>query len=289
MPKQTDYGLLPYLLYKYTFSYNYSVGLFTMQQKMKTILTNKVVAFAPKYEEIHPDQFKTSDKTVNDILFPLQSSEEEAKNVARIFGGKVISGKRATKINFLKHTSDGSVLHLAMHAIIDNEYPMDSKLVFSQSNNTKNNNFLKTYEIYNINLHSPLIVLSACNTGNGELIKGEGIISLARGFVYAGCPSMVITLWSIADQSSCEFMQLFYKNLKYNVNIDKALQQAKIQYIENSDNIFSNPFYWAGFIQIGKTDSFIYTSKNHHIVLIIVLSLCIILGIILYWFVKEKK
>jgi CHAT domain-containing protein len=96
-------------------------------------------------------------------------------------------------------------------------------------------------------------------------MKGEGIISLARGFIYAGCPSMVITLWSIADRSSSNLMQLFYKNLNRNLNIDKSLQNAKIEYIRSSDQRLSHPYYWAGFIESGKTTPIIKSKTSNRV------------------------
>jgi CHAT domain-containing protein len=259
-----------------------------MQQKLQTLQTDKVLAYAPVYN-IPFNQLKTIFKTSDTILSPLLNSKVEVKSITRVFGGRAFIGKRATKANFKKHASDGKILHLAMHTMVDNEYSMNLKLVFSKTGYTTNNYFLTADEIYNMKLRSPLVVLSACNSGYGKLIKGEGVISLARGFVYAGCPSMVISLWSVGDLSSSEIMFQFYKNLKNNLTIDKALQQAKIKYIINSNHMYSHPYYWAGFIQTGKTDSFIITSKNHHFVLIILLGLCLTFGVFIYWFVKEKN
>jgi CHAT domain-containing protein/tetratricopeptide (TPR) repeat protein len=234
LPDHSESRLLPYLLYKYCVSYTYSASLFNIQQNIKSIRTNKVLAFAPIYK--------------NNKYFELIDSRQEVKNIVNIFNGKAITDRKATKEYFKKHTADGSILHLAMHAQIDNEFPMNSKLIFSDS-------YLSNYEIYNLNLRSPLVVLSACSTGGGKLMKGEGIISLARGFMHAGCTSMLMTIWDVPDQSSSELMQLFYKNLKKGYCIDKSLQKAKIQYIENSDNNFALPYYWAGYIQTGKTEA----------------------------------
>jgi CHAT domain-containing protein len=254
LPKQSDYGMLPYILYKYTISYAYSAELFSMLQQMRPAVTDGVLAFAPEYKNFlynRPGSLSKKSETL--ILSSLPGSQEEAGNISKTFGGKAITGKQATEELFKKHTSDNKILHLATHTIIDNEYPMYSKLVFYSTKNTAEDGFLNTYEIYNLNLKTPLIVLSACNSGYGKLMKGEGLISLARGFIYAGCPSMVITLWNIADRSSSNLMQLFYRNLSLNQNIDKSLQNAKIEYIQNSDQRLAHPYYWAGFIETGKT------------------------------------
>jgi CHAT domain-containing protein len=261
IPQKPDYGMLPYLLYKYTISYAYSSELFVLQQKAKTTFTNKVLAFAPEYNNIIFKQTSTTIKnSANITLSSLSGTKEESNSIVKTFGGQSIIGKNATKAKFKKYASEGNILHLAMHTIVDNEFPMNSKLVFAPSSDTSNNAYLNTYEIYNLNLQTPLVILSACNTGYGKLMKGEGIISLARGFVYAGCPSMVITLWSVADRSSSNLMQNFYKNLRNKENIDQALRQAKIEYISNSDQRLSHPHFWAGYVQTGKTLP-VYKSK----------------------------
>jgi hypothetical protein len=97
-------------------------------------------------------------------------------------------------------------------------------------------------------------VLSACNTGTGKLERGEGIISLARGFFYSGIPSVVMTLWEIEDHSSADLITLFYENLKKGMTKDVAMQQAKLDYLQGSDQLHSHPYFWAGFVVIGKTE-----------------------------------
>jgi CHAT domain-containing protein len=214
---------------------------------------------------------------------------EEAENITSIFGGKSITGNRATETTFKKNASENKILHLAMHTIIDNEFPMYSKLVFSATKDTTDDGFLNTYELYNLDLKTPLLVLSACNTGYGKLMKGEGIISLARGFIYAGCPSMVITLWSVADRSSSDLMQLFYRNLNQKQNIDKSLQNAKIKYIQNSDQRMSHPYYWAGYIQTGKTIPVIKTKTHKLYVWPVAISIVIICFMGLVYFRKKSR
>jgi CHAT domain-containing protein len=284
----TDYSLFPYLVYKYSICYAYSARLFAIQLKLKTYPTNKVLAFAPSYDNVRLDQSGVTKATDTISLTPL-NSKKEVKNIIRIFGGQTIIGRKATKTNFKKHSSDCKILHLTMHSLVDNNYPMNSKLAFSQTGNSTYNGFLSTYEIYNLNIRSPLVVLNSCNTGYGKIMKGEGVISLARGFIYAGCPSMVITLWSVDDQSTSDLMLLFYKNLKNNLRVDKSLQLAKIQYLKNSDNMTSHPYYWAGIIQTGKTDSFLIPPKNHKGYLIVITVFSIIVIFLTFFFQKHSK
>jgi len=96
-----------------------------------------------------------------------------------------------------------------------------------------------------------MAVLSACNSGTGEMKKGEGMMSLARGFIYAGCPSIVMTLWQVTDKSSSELMTSFYKYLKRGKSKQEAMRLAKIDYLEKADDLTSNPYFWSGFVVLG--------------------------------------
>ena len=106
-------------------------------------------------------------------------------------------------------------------------------------------------DIYNLSLNADLVTLSACETGIGELKRGEGIISLARAFAYAGAKSIVTTLWSVNDVRTSELMEHFYKNLYKGMDKDAALWQAKKDFLKAHKGMSAHPYYWAGFIPIG--------------------------------------
>ena len=159
---------------------------------------------------------------------------------------------KATEERFKEIASQYDILHLATHGIINNDYPMFSKLIFTTSKDSVNEGFLNTYEIYNMQINAPLVVLSACNSGFGKLHKGEGIISLSRAFFIAGTKSTVITLWPIADNASSKLMGNFYTNLAANQNIGDALYHAKLKYLEQCDEMGAHPNFWAGYIMVGN-------------------------------------
>ena len=106
-------------------------------------------------------------------------------------------------------------------------------------------------------LQARMAVLSACNTGYGKLQKGEGIMSMARGFIFAGVPSIIITLWAVEDQSGSILMSKFYQNLVEGMEIDEALQEAKLQYLQEADQLSAHPYLWSGYVSIGSTDALI--------------------------------
>ena len=110
---------------------------------------------------------------------------------------------------------------------------------------------LQVYEIFNLRLNADLVVLSACETGLGKEVKGEGLIGLTRAFMYAGAPSLVVSLWKVQDLSTAELMVGFYRSLK-NGSLSKAeaLRQAQLELIRKGQ--LAHPYYWAGFVLMGQ-------------------------------------
>ena len=131
-----------------------------------------------------------------------------------------------------------------------------------------------------------MAVLSACNTGYGKLIKGEGIMSLARAFSYAGCPSVVMSHWQVDDKSTSELMELFYKELSEGKAKDEALRLAKLEYLKHSNITTSHPFYWSSFVVIGSTNPITETRNNSWSIIVIIVML--LLGISIYLLKKKK-
>ena len=109
-------------------------------------------------------------------------------------------------------------------------------------------------DIYNLSLNADLVVLSACETGIGELKRGEGIISLARAFAYAGAKSIVTTLWSVDDARTKDLMVFFYRNLLQGMPKDEALARARSDYFEKYKGANAHPYFWAGFVGIGDME-----------------------------------
>ena len=135
---------------------------------------------------------------------------------------------------------------------------MYSRIVFAQDDDATQDGFLHTYEVFNLKLNADLITLGACETGLGKLSRGERLIGLTRAFMYAGAPSIVVSLWSV-DESTVELMKLFYQNLKDGMSKVEALRHAKLK-LSKSEGIFedgqqfsyANPFLWAPFVLIGN-------------------------------------
>ena len=132
-----------------------------------------------------------------------------------------------------------------------------------------------------------LAVLSACNTGNGELRRSEGVMSLARAFAYAGCPSTVMSLWSIPDESTSKVMLEFYKNLKNGEPKDIALQKAKLEYLENCPPQYSIPNEWGATVVIGNISPIDFKSWWEKPWFLVLSALLLAIAILLFF--KKKR
>ena len=140
-------------------------------------------------------------------------------------------------------------IHFATHGVVDAENPELSKLSFFGSEDENEDGNLYTGEIYNLHLSAKLVTLSACETGLGMISKGEGIIGLSRAFAYAGASNIMVTLWSVYDESTSKLMIDFYRNLGDD-DFSAALRNAQLKFIDHPT--YSNPYHWAPFILIGQ-------------------------------------
>ncbi|MCK4288988.1 MAG: CHAT domain-containing protein, partial [Bacteroidales bacterium] len=284
--EKIDYRNLFYLIKNYPISYSYSATLLFKDYKTKTT-GNKLLAFAPAYE-ITDKTEKNQSLVLNkfsDILIPIKNAKTEINNINKIFDGKFLQDLDATELNFKTNANNFDVLHFAMHTIINDENPMYSKMVFTLDNDSIEDGFLNTYEIYNLDLNARLVVLSACNTGFGKLNKGEGIMSLTRGFLYAGVQSIIMTLWEIEDKSGAEIMTKFYNNLKKENSIDNALRKAKLDYIKSALPLRAHPYFWAAYIDIGNSAPLYKNTLINPIMLSVIIL--IIITIIAVWFYRK--
>ena len=143
------------------------------------------------------------------------------------------------------------ILHVATHGILNTERPQFTGVVLSLVGNESSDGFLRTDEIFNLRLGSPLVMLSACETGLGKEKRGEGIIGLTRAFMYAGAPTVGVSLWPVADTSTADLMSDFYKRLlaKEGTSPTAAMRGARQQMIAGKKQ--SAPFFWSPFVLVG--------------------------------------
>ncbi len=158
---------------------------------------------------------------------------------------------------------------MALHGEIDHVNPKYSKIYFTDSKEgVKEDNMLFGHELYALNIPADLVVLSACNTGSGKVNKGEGVLSLGNAFQYAGAESLLLSRWEISDKTTPDIIKYFYQNLAEGMIKSKALQKAKIQFLDNSDTFQSAPFYWGSFYLLGNIDPIsIETSSTNYVLI----------------------
>lgn len=278
--KSNKYNAISYLVKRNAISYAHSSTLLFKAKASHEDQHKELLAFAPKYD--YPDRLPKNiplfrQKYLNQ-LYPLPGSKEEVNLVQKIIGGRVFMDDDATEANFKKNAAKFDILHLAMHTIINIEDPMFTKMIFTQTNDSEEDNFLNTYELYNMKLSARMAVLSSCNTGSGKLQKGEGVISLARGFMYAGCPSVTMSLWEVEDKSGTRLMKYYYEYLKKGKSKSDALRKAKLKFLENADPLKSHPYFWSGYVVIGNHDS-LFQNRTRTYLLIFALVLSVVAGI----------
>jgi len=241
-----------YLIQDYNIGYAYSATLFQKgQTKKQQQAEHLYLGFAPSFST----QIAENRDCSGEVLANLTHSANEIISVQELLGGEVMLGKQAKSDFFLDQAGHYKIIHLATHACMDEENPMQSKVFFADQP-------IINQELFNLNLSADMAVLSACNTGSGQLVKGDGVMSLSKGFIHAGCPSALVSLWSVDDYSTSEIMINFYKYLKKGQSKDKAIRNAKLEYLASADKVKRHPFYWAAFIHMGDPVALDFGGQN---------------------------
>jgi CHAT domain-containing protein len=285
-----NFKTLPYLIKKQTISYHYSSTLKLFSRS--SVKTNgKMLAMASSYDKdafINAKGFSVRDYRIRTSVDDLPGAKKEVKYLSETFAGKFLYGKNSNEENFKFHSkkSPYSVIHLAMHGIVDSKQPEYSSLVFTHSDNEKEDDLLHAYELNLLEINTDLVVLSACETGFGKYERGEGVVSLGRGFMYSGAPSLVMTLWPINDKATSVLISAFYNELAMGHGKDEAMRNAKMIYLEGAKDITAHPFFWASFINLGDCKP-IELKKNWTWgqIGLILLPIVLILG----FFIQRKK
>jgi CHAT domain-containing protein/Tfp pilus assembly protein PilF len=256
---KASYSDLPYLVKKYPISYGQSssvmMSLAETQNRNDISLKkkNNLIAFGDPVYEIKGDGTGIS---IRESFSRLEHSGREVENIASLFQeGSVDIFLRhdATEENVKNEglLAKFSYIHFATHGHIDEEKPDFSSLVLTQKKNSAEDGYLQAAEIFNLDINADLVVLSACQTGLGKMIRGEGMVGLTRAFMYAGTPSVLVSLWNVSDISTAVLMEKFYENLiKHKESKTDALRRAQLSMVR--DETYAHPFYWASFVLIGE-------------------------------------
>ncbi|MEM7368980.1 MAG: CHAT domain-containing tetratricopeptide repeat protein [Bacteroidota bacterium] len=245
-----NYKFLSYLIQETSISYGFNASLETTNWHGQTA-PSPYLGIAPDFQFVETKSNSADSLTFfasnRDSFGPLANNTEEIELSSNIWEGKSLLGKEATKARFMEEAHLYRILHIATHAYTNDQNPLYGGLVFGE----EETELLEAYEIYQLQLKADLSILSACKTGLGEWQRGEGIMSLARAFRYAGCPGITMSLWSADDAATSIIMQQYLTLLKTGIPKDEALRLAKIEYLNTSPQ--PHPFYWAAFVHTGMT------------------------------------
>ncbi len=256
--KNTD----EYLLNSNEISYAYSSSFLLHNSSIERKPSRNFVGFSPV-------TFNTTG------LDSLPNTVSEIQDISSILEGDNYYRADATKSTFLKNSGDYQIIHLATHAdAVSNPW-----IAFNDS-------VVKLYELYTFHNQAEMIVLSACNTSLGEYASGEGVLSLARGIFHSGANSVVSSLWNVNDKATTTLLVSFYEGIEDGKSKSEALRNAKLKYIKSHSLSETSPYYWASFILIGNSEP-IDISPNYGLIVILVLSVLLITGAVIYTRIKK--
>ncbi|QAA82652.1 CHAT domain-containing protein [Aequorivita sp. H23M31] len=283
------------LLAKYDISYNFSLLLYKDRKKIIDYSEN-YVGFAPGFNKKMKQNYRLGlqdsvnlDKMYLTLL-PQPFSENLIKQYAKTFDGEYFMNENASKTLFVNKAKDHKIIHIGTHAESNNITPELSRLLFakkSKDRETYDDNSLYVYEVYNIDLSSNLAILTACETGKPTYQAGEGAISLAHAFNYAGSESILTSLWNIDEVSSSKIVGYFYDYLSDGLPKDEALKKAKFKYLSTVEGRGAAPQYWAGLVLVGDTSP-LHLQNNTNPIWWWILGLGLISLIFVYFYQKRR-
>jgi CHAT domain-containing protein len=269
-----------YLIRDHTISYAIAADL--LMNNNPELQSSKWVAFAPGFQDSLKQNYIEKvngpiDSTYLSYL-PQPWTVNFTKELEDLGTAVVYHSSDASDYHFKKNPLNTPFLFIGTHAEFDDQRPNYSKLVFAKSGKEEqfDDGYLHSYEIYGKRINTGLAILTACNTGVGQLRNGEGMISISHSFSYAGCPSIVMTKWAVDEKSSIELIKLFTGKLNDGLPKNTALREAKLEYIKENPELGKNPYYWAGLSLLGDTAA-IHQHVGYPDIVIISITICIIL------------
>ena len=260
----------------YQFSSRFMMGPSVTDKKENPL--GNVLSFAP-FATKGAEYQQTGLNSMNQL--PASADEIASLDGARF------TDSHATKSRFLQEVNKYPIIHLATHAFADVQNPEASFIAFYPEKKLPAEDCLYLEEIYGLNLDAcKLVIISACETGKGELVNNEGLISLGRAFAYAGCGATINSLWKADDKATAAILKRFHFYLQDGYTKSKALQKAKLDYI-NSDVLYKSPAYWANLIITGNDEPVYRKAFSFIPVIIIAVPVCLfVAGMVM---IKRRK
>lgn len=266
-----------YLIYDNQIDYAFSASTLLETSHGHKKRTTNYLGIAPEIN----DGFNLEDNWFD----KLEYNEEEVEQAGSLFRQKKIIENPSAKSSFLEQAPTYNLIHCATHALANNQNGDLSCIIFGRNES----DVLYAKDLYALDLNADLVVLSACQTNAGELTRGEGIISLARSFVYAGAASVITSLWNVREKTNKEIFYNFYQALEDGKTKNEALRLAKLNYLSNitrENQAQAHPYFWAPLVIIGDTSPL---PKDRNSEWKILLGALFVISIFFVWIMKKQK
>jgi CHAT domain-containing protein len=253
-----------YLVEDFTISYAPSVSVYAnLLAPASGRLQKQLLAFGdPVFGKSTPKMTTPAAGEVRSVyerggwrLPALPNTRREVEQIGALFpqnDRQIYLGSAATEaVVKQENLTAYRIIHFATHAIMDERTPARSGVVLSLVNAGTEDGVLRMPEIFNLEMNADLVVLSACQTGLGKLVRGEGMIGLTRAFLYAGSRRVVVSLWAVNDLATADFMKSFYEHMEP-ASPAAALRAAKLAMLHSASPAYRHPYYWAPFVLTGS-------------------------------------
>lgn len=251
-----SHGQLPLLIYDYQVSYAPSANLlFTPRPPTDAPLSCLGFSWNATSDEV-----ENASRLVKGQKWPsLPGTEAELAMIEQWVQGRYFRGQAATEAAFKAWAPQYGLLHLALHGYSAGEEPY---ILFPAPGEGEEDGILYLHELYSLSLQARLAVLSACETGGGQVTRGEGVMSVASGFASAGCPSVLMSLWPVDDQAGSAIIQQFYQEMIKGESLNVAMHSAKLKFLKSGGSFRTAPFYWAPYILLGDSSPIIVARQT---------------------------
>ncbi|RMG57652.1 MAG: CHAT domain-containing protein, partial [Bacteroidetes bacterium] len=237
----SEAGDIPFLVRRFALSYRYAAQLAGRSQAGWSFHRPALLAVQPDFGP-------------GDSLPPLTGTRTEVAAILDIWPGQRLVGTAASEAALRAQAPGYGLIHIATHGLLADTQPWQSWLALAAGGDGAGvDGRLHLYELLDWSLRAELVTLSACHTGMGNWVEGEGMMSLARGFAYAGASSVVMSLWAVPDGPTAELMPAFYAGLRAGLPKDEALRQARLAYLASQPSERQHPYYWGAWVLTGDT------------------------------------
>ncbi len=252
VPADDEYALWPWLLKSHNIIVRNSLAPIAANSHRAA---SPILALCPGFSDELKQEYRSqlvADTPADTVFAGWVQTPFSTGFVGRLrSNGRSLIGSEANEAAFRKNAASAEILHFATHAKLRDDEPLMSYLALTPRPQEQEDGYLFSYELYNQPLTASLAVLTACETGLGALRPGDGVMSLAHAFQYAGCPNVIYSLWQIDDQQSTWLMERFYENLNKEMTFSAALRKSKQDYLKNHEGELGAPYYWGGMVITG--------------------------------------